>query len=284
MTDIVILYAPAFHEGYLRFLKANSQKDIYIVSDKILSEITTDIPYYGRDFRAVSSQHMLKVFRALRINKEVNELDMVGIENINKDRPKVIMPDEDISHEIAKRFFPNLEINFESIFLRWDKKISTTEFAVRPDRVISKKEFDRELICQAITEGGKSSDWWRQIGAIAVRDGRVLISAHNTHMPRPDNVDVLGDPRSNFEAGDASTIGLSTAMHAEAGVVAEAARQGLSLEGAHLYITTFPCPNCARLLARSGVKKVFYNKGYSLLDAEEILKIADVEIVMVDLG
>ena len=51
--------------------------------------------------------------------------------------------------------------------------------------------------------------------------------------------------------------------------------------GSSVYVTTFPCINCARLLAEAGVKKVYYRDGYSRLDAETILKDKKVEIVLV---
>ena len=72
---------------------------------------------------------------------------------------------------------------------------------------------------------------------------------------------------------------LSTALHAEAGLIVEAAKKGISLEGATLYVTTFPCPNCAKLVAASGIKKLIYQDGYSVLDGEELLRSAGLIIV-----
>ncbi len=71
-------------------------------------------------------------------------------------------------------------------------------------------------------------------------------------------------------------------MHSEAGAIAEAARKGISLEGADLYVTTFPCPPCGKLIAYSGIKRVFYKNGYGVLDSERILKDKGVEIIKVE--
>ena len=132
---------------------------------------------------------------------------------------------------------------------------------------------------EAFSETEKSSDWWRQIAAIAVKDKKVLLKAHNHHMPTDFHLSVNGDPRSNFDAGQHGEI--YTSIHAEAEVVAKAAEQGLSLKGVSLYSTTFPCPNCARLIAQTGIKKVYYSRGYSLLDAERILEHFGIEIILV---
>ena len=64
-------------------------------------------------------------------------------------------------------------------------------------------------------------------------------------------------------------------------MIAQAAHDGVSLKDSIIYVTTFPCPNCARLIAKAGIKKVYYSKGYSLLDAEKILDHFDIDIFLV---
>ena len=48
-----------------------------------------------------------------------------------------------------------------------------------------------------------------------------------------------------------------------------------------MIVTDFPCPPCAKLVAYSGIKKLFYLKGYAMLDGERILKDAGVEIIKI---
>lgn len=282
MKKVVILYAPALHQGYINFLNKHEADPIFVVTEEIRARLAKEVPYFGRDIRMILSSDMVQIFSLLQQNPgRVRVLNEIAIAEIKENKSEIIMPEEDISHKLYQEFFPNHKVSFESVFLRWDRLISTKENEINPNRVISEKEFDKEIMQRAVFEGQKSSDWWRQIGAIVVKDGQVVVSTHNFHLPRPDNPNVLGDPRSNFEAGE--SIEISTAIHAEAAAIAEAARRGTVLEGAHVYVSTFPCPNCARLLVQAGVKKVFYAKGYSLVDAEDILKNAGVEIVMVKL-
>ncbi|NCS97095.1 MAG: deoxycytidylate deaminase, partial [Candidatus Pacebacteria bacterium] len=82
------------------------------------------------------------------------------------------------------------------------------------------------------------------------------------------------DPRNSFHKGE--HIELSTAIHAEAALIADAAKKGISLEGTQLYVTTFPCPACAKLIACSGITKLYFSEGYSMLDGEKILNDAGV--------
>jgi dCMP deaminase len=280
MKKAVILYAPALHEGYVRFLDRHKEDYLYVVTEQIRDRLAISTPYFGRDVRMILSSKMFQVFIALGMDPgSVSLFTDETIEKIKSSGVEIVMPDEDISHEIAK-LFSNNKINYEPVFLRWDQMAALSSNEVRPDVRISKDVFEKEMVALAVEEGNKSGDWWRQVGAVVVRDGKVIISKHNTHMPRPDNNDVLGDPRSNFNAGE--SIEISTAIHAEAGAIAEAARKGISLDGADMYVSTFPCPNCAKLIVRSGIKKIAYVSGYSLVDAYDILKTGNVEIVKVD--
>ncbi len=126
---------------------------------------------------------------------------------------------------------------------------------------------------------GRDIDFWRQVGA-AIRfvDGTV-VATHNEHHPHPQSPYVVGDPRSNFFKG--VHLELSTAKHAEARLIAAAAREGRSTAGAELYVTDFPCPPCAKLIAGAGIARLRYRTGYAVLDGQDVLGAAGVEIVLV---
>jgi len=102
------------------------------------------------------------------------------------------------------------------------------------------------------------------------------MTSHNCHWPTAHSLYINGDPRSNFNAGE--QIEMCTAIHAEASLVARAAKIGIPLNGASVLVTTFPCPGCARLLVEAGIKKLYFIEGYSLLDSLEILKSSGVEV------
>lgn len=52
------------------------------------------------------------------------------------------------------------------------------------------------------------------------------------------------------------------AVHAEMEAISSAARLGVSVRGATLYTTTFPCHNCAKHIVASGIKRVVYIEPY----------------------
>ena len=83
----------------------------------------------------------------------------------------------------------------------------------------------------------------------------------------------------NYDYGEAPNTYLS--IHAEAHALVLAAKAGIKAEGADMFVSIFPCANCARLISQSGVKRVYYGGGYSMLEGEKVLKDAGIEIILV---
>ncbi len=275
MHCAVIAYIPAIHRGYIDFFR-KYPGTLYVLDEELVAEV----PRMERDIRALAPIEVKALLEGLKIFEEIRVLDKSILPQIQSEILSIVMPDEDVSRQFAETHLPGKGVEFVSVFLRWDKQISTKEFEVPQDRIISYDEAHKELMVAVSREAEKSPDWWRQIGAIIVRDGKPLLAGFNRPIPSKDyTFGPFGDPRSNFDAGE--RIEFAKALHAEAAVIAQAARQGIPLEGASLYVTTFPCPVCAKSIAEAGIKRVYYSKGYSLLDAEDVLRAYGVEIVMV---
>jgi dCMP deaminase len=114
--------------------------------------------------------------------------------------------------------------------------------------------------------------------AIRFADGTIA-SAVNEHNPHPLSAYAVGDPRANFSQG--VHLELSTATHAEARLIAQAARDGVSTKSAVMYVTDFPCPPCAKLIAAAGIAKLYFRTGYAVLDGEDVLAAAGIEVIQV---
>ena len=274
MAYVVISYIPALHKGYLDFFK-KYPGELYILNKKFVLET----PRLERDIRAMEPEEIKQAVESLSIFSKVSVLSEADLEKIKETDQEIVLPDEDVNRAFAEKYLKDAKISFVSVFLRWDKQISTAELIVPPDRIISQTELDQKFMREAQEEADKSPDWWRQIGALVAKDGKVIISRHNTVLPSEYSLNAFGDPRSNFDAGQ--NIELVKTIHAEANAIAEAAKQGIALAGCSMYVTTFPCPVCAKSLAVAGINKLYYKKGYSLLDAEDVLKAFGVEIILV---
>lgn len=274
MKKAVIAYIPVLHEGYRKFLERHADADaVFIFGDTLIKQFD----YLAKEIRQLSPELVRKSIESWGIAKKVAVLEVDGLAEISVS--EIVMPDEDVCKSLAHRAFANKKVIFDSVFLRWDKHKSMEERPVKADQTVSSDVFDWKIMDKLRSESEKSSDWWRRIAAAIIKDGTVIASAYNEHLPSPHSPYADGDPRNTFHKGVG--IDLSTSIHSEARLVAEAARKGISLEGASMYATVFPCPTCAKQIAFSGIKKLYYAGGYQILDQEQILHSKGVEIIYV---
>lgn len=106
-----------------------------------------------------------------------------------------------------------------------------------------------------------------KVGAILVLDKRIVATGYNGSPPgAPHCIDLGCDvPANDHEVGCQRTI------HAEANVIAFAARHGTACEGSTLYCTHGPCLKCAQLIACAGIIRVVYEVPYRLPEGLELL-------------
>lgn len=271
----VLAYVASPHAGYLKFFRAYEGSTLFILGRDFIAEfpsLTRHLP--GND--PLDAHRMIKalgIFSSVRI---LTHETLGGALRF----PAIVMPDEDVSHALAERYFHDVPVTFDGSWrLRFDWGATTMNRDPEPDGLVSVAELDQVLIRRARGVAERSPDWWRQIGALLVRDGEVLLAAYNEHVPHEQSAYLLGDPRSNFGPGE--HIDAAASLHAEAGIVARAAALGISTRGCDLYVTTFPCPPCAHLCAHAGLRRLYYATGYSLVAGADVLRAKGVELIHV---
>lgn len=276
-TALVCL-VPVIHIKYLELFK-KYPNNIYILGESLLKK-WPEFKKLERDLRKVDPYLMATFIENSKIVENVKVLELEDLDEL-KDY-KIILPTEDISQWLYENYFKENEVVFEDTFLRWNKAVSTQELEVSPDRKITEDEFHKEMILKTKELSKKSANWWRQLGVLLVKDGKILCQAFNKHVPTQENISVYGDLRMCFDAGE--SYELSNSIHGEALLIANCAKKGVVVEDSDLYVTVFPCPTCAKLISEAGIKRVFYTSGYSLSDAEDIFKAYGIELVLVNLS
>jgi dCMP deaminase len=272
----LLLYLPVLHAGYEAFLARHADAASVLV---LGTGFRAEFPALAKDIRALDPVRAAAYLRLARPGGEIRVIEPDDLPAAVTGDP-LVMPDEQVTRALADRH--GLAAVFDPTFLRWDRDWSRARRPVRFDGEIAAGDLPRGLIAQARRLAGRSSDWWRQVGAIAVRGDELLGSAWNCHQPTEYAPYADGDPRDSFSRGVRAD--LSTALHAEAAVIAAAAADGTSLRGADLYVTTFPCPACARLVAAAGFARCYFAGPYSVLDGEDVLRAAGVAVIWVDAG
>ena len=100
-------------------------------------------------------------------------------------------------------------------------------------------------------------------GCIIVRDKRVLVTGYVGSPIGFEHCDDIGHEMHKVinDDGTISDHCIRT-IHAEQNAIAQAARLGVSIDGATLYCHMTPCYTCAKLLINAGIKKVVVSKDY----------------------
>lgn len=123
----------------------------------------------------------------------------------------------------------------------------------------------------------------RQVGAVIVRDKRILTTGYNGAPAGVENCVEKSEclrNRLKIESGTHAEICYS--VHAEQNAIIQAAREGLSLKGCVLYCTHQPCVVCAKMIINAGIKEVIYKEGYPDNFSVDICKEAGVKLIRYD--
>jgi len=94
----------------------------------------------------------------------------------------------------------------------------------------------------------------KHVGAVIVRDRTILSTGYNGSIRGMPHCD---DEGHMMEAGHCVAT-----IHAEANAIIQAARNGVRIEGASIYITASPCWSCFKMIANAGIAEIYYNEFY----------------------
>ncbi len=144
--------------------------------------------------------------------------------------------------------------------------------------VISSK-WDKRFMDVAYQIAAWSTCLRRQCGAVIVRDKRIIATGYNG---APAGVFECSSGRvclrEKIQVPSGERQELCIATHAEQNAIVQAAKFGISVEGATMYATNHPCSLCAKLIINAGIKDVYYVGDYNDELAKELLKEAKVFI------
>lgn len=272
MTAALVMYVPVLHASYLEFFAKHKADKLYIVSQEVIDLF----PRIKREIRAIKPDTMLQLLNFL---PHVESIGLAELQNLGTDSSvKVTMPDEEISYYLKEHYLPKAKL--VPFFLRFDEKTVRAARKEAPfSGQISAAEFDRKIFHDLNLLKVKNSDWFLQVSAALIIDKKVVEKDINKRLPTPHAMWTLGDPRNYLDYG--SDTHQRTSIHAEQAVIAHAARDGVKVEGASMYVTAFPCPDCCQVIAESGIKKVYFVDGYSQLSSTEVFDQYEIEVIKV---
>lgn len=102
----------------------------------------------------------------------------------------------------------------------------------------------------------------RQVGALLVRDKRILSSGYNGAPRGLDHCLDVGCLREKMGIPSGQRQELCRGLHAEQNAIVHAALHGIAIAGATLYVTHQPCITCAKMIINAGITSVIFSGEY----------------------
>ncbi len=102
----------------------------------------------------------------------------------------------------------------------------------------------------------------RQVGAVVVKDKRILSTGYNGAPTGCTHCTEIGCLRTKLNIPSGERHELCRALHAEQNAIAQAAQHGITMQGATIYVTAQPCSLCAKVLINAGISKIIYEGDY----------------------
>jgi len=118
----------------------------------------------------------------------------------------------------------------------------------------------------------------RKVGAILVRDKRILATGYNGAPTGLRHCLERGCLRDELQIPSGERHELCRGLHAEQNAIIQAALHGVSVRGAVLYCTNHPCIICSKMIVNSGITGIVFREGYSDRLSEEILREAAIPV------
>lgn len=102
----------------------------------------------------------------------------------------------------------------------------------------------------------------RQVGAIVVKDKRILASGYNGAPRGVKHCAEVGCLREELNIPSGQRHELCRGLHAEQNVIIQAAVHGVKIEGATLYVTLQPCVLCSKMIINTGIERLVFKGNY----------------------
>ena len=92
------------------------------------------------------------------------------------------------------------------------------------------------------------------VGAVLVKDNRIIATGYNGGVAATDNCNEVGHQMDEHHC--------IRTVHAEMNALIQCAKEGISTNNTEIYVTHFPCINCTKSLLQAGIKKITYKANY----------------------
>jgi len=237
-------------------------------------------PHEITELKKIPRSHMLAVTASLstiterlRSRKRPDEAEITEKEIFEKLKKESGIGEEESGQQVQKcldnsEFLIINEGSLEELDKKLTHFVKLMEGADRPS-------FDETFMEIAYTWAKRSTCLRRSVGAVIAKNKQQLTAGYNGAPKGIPHCAVTGCLREKLKVPSGKNAELCRGTHAEQNAITQAAKLGISLEGATLYCNTFPCVICTKMILNSGIVKVIYDCDYDDPLSKEILSQQD---------
>lgn len=132
-------------------------------------------------------------------------------------------------------------------------------------------KWDQYFMMQAVLLASRSTCERLSVGAVIVRDKRIIAGGYNGSVAGDDHCIDVG---CYLEDGHCVRT-----IHAEMNAILQCAKFGESTDNAEIYVTDFPCLQCTKMLLQAGITKINYLRNYHNNDyAQKLIRLKNIEL------
>lgn len=192
---------------------------------------------------------------------------------------------------ISKKMFDAAGISYRPYNVERDfikKEVQTSSYQIqnivkrftdsKTSNLVSNLEID-EYFMKKAQEESNFSTCRRHVGAVFVKDEKILVTGYNgapNGVKSCQELDGCMREKDNIKSGTMQEH--CKAIHAEQRAITKAAKEGIPISDSTLYVTTYPCSICARMLIDLGVKEIVYDGDYFDKVSHDLIEESDIPI------
>jgi len=154
----------------------------------------------------------------------------------------------------------------------------------KPEAMHIRPSWDEYFMRIAELAATRSTCLRRQVGAVIVKDKKLLATGYNGAPSGLKHCLDIGCLREKLGIPSGERHELCRATHAEQNAIVQAALFGVSIKDGIMYSTTQPCILCTKLIINAGIKKIVIKDSYPDLMSMEMLKEAKVNLQVYKVG
>ena len=133
----------------------------------------------------------------------------------------------------------------------------------------TQQQLDEVYLGTALLHSKLSKARRKAVGAVLVTKAGVTLTGYNGSAVGTDN-------NLEDEEPDGTLVTRISTLHSELNCILKAAKEGVSVEGATMYITLSPCLHCSAMMIQAGIKECCFIETYRDTSGLDLLKQAGI--------